>query len=179
MLGRAEEIAARAGELTVRAEELTARIDGLTAKIEELQAKLEAQPSPVPVPQTAAARTGQNGAQQKPTVSLAALSATPTPSAAPGRAPWVVMPQPEPGSKVAAGPLVLETRARGAAPIAQIRLQIDGAALQVALDRRDDSTWRGRASTRVAAGSHTVAVAVVDSEGRVGSYRWQFNATPS
>jgi hypothetical protein len=177
-LDRAGEIAARAGELTVRAEELTARIDGLTAKIEELQAKLEAQPSPAPVPQTAAARTGQN-ASQKPTVSMAALSATPTPTAAPGKSPWVVMPQPEPGSKIAAGPIVLETRARGAAPIAQIRLQIDGAALQVALDRRDDTTWRGRASTRVAAGAHTVAVAVVDSEGRVGSYRWQFNATPS
>lgn len=184
-LDRAGEIAARAGELTVRAEELTARIDGLTAKIEELQQKLEAgtaltvQPSPVPVPQTAAARPGQNGAQQKPTVSLAALSATPTPTAAPGKAPWVVMPVPEPGSKVAAGPLVLETRARGAAPITQIRLQIDGATLPVSLDRRDDATWRGRASTRVAAGSHTVAVAVVDSEGRIGSYRWQFNATPS
>jgi hypothetical protein len=185
-VNRAEEIAARAGELTTRAEELTARIDGLTAKIDELQAKLEengaaltAQPSPSPVPQTGqtvAARPGQQGAQQKPTVSFAALAAAPTP--VPGKAPWVVMPQPEPGSKVAAGPIVVETRARGISPITQIRLQIDGLTLQVALDRRDDTTWRGRASTRVAPGTHTVAAAVVDSQGRIGSYQWKFDATP-
>src|SRR5437764_325762 len=94
-------------------------------------------------------------------------------------APWVDLPQPVPGSRVTAGPLVLETRARGEAPITEIRLQLDGVALSVALERRDDTTWRGRASTRVTPGSHTVAVAVVDGQGRVGSYRWQFDAAPS
>jgi hypothetical protein len=95
-----------------------------------------------------------------------------------GRAPWVLLPQPEPGSRVPVGPVVLEARARGEAPIKEIRFQLDGAAIQAALDRRDETTWRGRASARVAAGSHTVAVFVVDEKGRVGSYRWQFNAGP-
>ena len=84
-----------------------------------------------------------------------------------------------PGSRVTAGPLVLETRARGEAPITEIRLLLDGVALSVALDRRDDTTWRGRAATRVGPGAHTVAVAVVDGQGRVGTYRWQFNAAAS
>jgi hypothetical protein len=176
---------AKAEELTTRAEELTGRIEGLTAKIDDLTARLEASsaalaavpspvPSPVAVPRLVAAaraadpntaRTSQPGASQ--------------PASGGTRAPWVVLPLPEPGSRVTAGPIVLETRARGEAPITQIRLQLDGVALQVALEKRDDTTWRGTASTRVGAGSHTVAVAVVDGQGRVGSYRWQFNASGS
>ena len=96
-----------------------------------------------------------------------------------GRGPWVVLPQPEPGSRVTAGPLTLETRARGEAPITEIRLVLDGVSLSVALDRRDDTTWRGRATTRVTPGPHTVAVAVIDGQGRTGTYRWQFNAAGS
>src|SRR5262249_25428689 len=113
--------------------------------------------------------TNQTGANQ--TASNQANSGT--------RSPWVVLPQPGPGSRVPAGPPVLETRARGEAPITEIRLLLDGVALSVALDQRDDTTWRGRATTRVAPGSHTVAVAVVDGQGRVGSYRWQFDAAGS
>jgi hypothetical protein len=168
---RAEEVTARAEGVTARAEELTVRIEGLTARIEELEGRLQTSgaalaalpalvPSPVPVPRqpeiVAAARAGQ------------AQTGT--------RAPWVVLPQPEPGSRVTAGPLVLEARARGEAPITQIRLLLDGVALSVALEKRDDTTWRGRASTRVTPGAHTVAVSVVDGQGRIGSYRWQFNA---
>jgi hypothetical protein len=78
---------------------------------------------------------------------------------------------------VAAGTVAIEARARGEAPITQIRLVLDGVGLQVALERRDEKTWRGRATARVAAGSHTVAVTVVDAQGRTGSYRWQFSAT--
>jgi hypothetical protein len=54
---------------------------------------------------------------------------------------------------------------------------LDGVALPVTLEKQGDTIWRGRASTRVAVGSHTVNVSVVDSQGRVGSYRWQFDAT--
>jgi hypothetical protein len=174
---RAEEIAARAGDITTRAEELAAkteefaqRIDGLTARIDELEAKLVAVdtstaarpalvPSPGPRPretEPAVARTGQ--------------------AQAGGRGPRVTLPQPAPGSRVAAGPLVLETGARGDAPIAQMRLVLDGVALPIAVERKDDKNWRGRTSTRVAPGSHTVAVSVVDGQGRVGSYRWEFSA---
>jgi hypothetical protein len=174
---RAEEIAARAGDITTRAEELAAkteefaqRIDGLTARIDELEAKLVAVdtstaarpalvPSPGPRPretEPAIARTGQ--------------------APAGGRGPRVTLPQPAPGSRVAAGPLVLETGARGDAPIAQLRLVLDGVALPIAVERKDDKNWRGRTSTRVAPGSHTVAVSVVDGQGRVGSYRWEFSA---
>jgi hypothetical protein len=192
---RAEEIAARAEDLATRAEELTARIEGLTARIEELQTKLEATggalvarpavvASPVPGPrtnETVVARAGQGqgpgttGATTVRTSNQQTTSQQAT-SGTGARAPWVVLPQPEPGSKVTAGPLVLEARARGEAPITQIRLVLDGVALPVALERRDDTTWRGRASTRVTPGSHTVAVAVVDGQGRTGSYRWQFDA---
>jgi hypothetical protein len=77
---------------------------------------------------------------------------------------------------VAAGPLVLETGARGDTPLAQMRLVLDGVALPIAVERKDDKNWRGRTSTRVTPGSHTVAVSVVDGQGRVGSYRWEFSA---
>jgi len=174
---RAEEIAARAGEFAVRAdefaakaEELSVRLEGLTARIEELEAKLQAsvttvtaRPAVVPSPattarssETVAARAGQ------------AASGT--------RAPWVVLPQPGPGSRVTAGPLALEALARGEASITKIHMVLDGVAVPVVLERRDDTTWRGRATTRVAPGSHTVAVTVVDGQGRTGSYRWQFDA---
>ena len=170
---RADAITARAEDLAARAEEPTIRIEGLTARIDELQSRLEATgatlaalpalvPSPVPAtrpPGSVAARAGQAPSGTRP--------------------PWVVYPLPEPGSRVTAGPMVLETRARGEAPITQIRLQLDGVALQVALDRKDDATWRGRATTRVSPGSHTVAVSVVDSQGRAGPYRWQFDAASS
>jgi hypothetical protein len=206
---KAAEVSVRAAELTAQAAELTARLEGAAAKIEELQARLEAStasmaarpaavPSPVAVAAAAApraaetnARSGQAPAsgqvpasgQAQPAASAASASAMAANTAAVAasgvRAPWVMLPQPSPGSRVTAGPLVLETRARGEAPITEIRLQLDGVALSVALERRDDRTWRGRATTRVSPGSHTVAVAVVDGQGRVGSYRWQFDAAGS
>lgn len=170
---RAEELTARAEALTARNEELTVKLDGLTTRIEELEAKLEASgaviaalpavvPSPVALP--------------RPSDSATTVRTSQTQS---GRSPWVVAPMPEPGSRVTAGPVVLETRARGEAPIKEIRLQIDGVAVAVAMERQNETTWRGRASTRVTAGTHTVAVSVVDSQGRVGSYRWKFDAAPS
>lgn len=182
LAARADEISARAGEITVRAEELVVkaeefalRIEGLTARIEELEAKLEAsstalRPAAVPSPTPVTAR--QQPARPGETVVVRNAQALGT-----GRAPWVVGPLPEPGSRVAAGALVIEARARGEAPITQIRLVLDGAPLQVALERRDEKTWRGRGSARVAPGTHTVAVTVVDSQGRTGSYRWQFDAS--
>lgn len=176
LTARAEGLTAKAEELTARNEELTVKLDGLTTRIEELEAKLEASgaviaalpaivPSPVALPR-----------QSNPAVTVRASQMQQTQS---GRSPWVVSPLPEPGSRVAAGPVVLETRARGEAPITQIRLQIDGVAVQVALERQNETTWRGRATTRVTPGPHTVAVSVVDGQGRIGSYRWKFEATPS
>jgi hypothetical protein len=169
---RAEDLTARAEALTARNEELTVKLDGLTTRIEELEAKLEASgaviaalpavvPSPVALPRPSDPATVRTSQTQS------------------GRSPWVVSPLPEPGTRVTAGPLVLETRARGEAPIKEIRLQLDGVAVAVALERQNETTWRGRATTRVAAGTHTVAVSVVDGQGRVGSYRWRFDAAPS
>ena len=142
-------------ELTARLEQLTEKLEALTARLEDPGAAATAQPTGVPVP-----------------------LATPTRPAATARAraPWVLLPHPEPGSRVTAGPLVLETRARGEAPITQVRLLLDGVALPITLERRDDTTWRARAATRVGPGKHAVAVAVVDAQGRTGSYRWQFDA---
>jgi hypothetical protein len=174
---RAEEIAARAGDITTRAEELAAkteefaqRIDGLTARIDELEAKLvaadaatTARPSLVPSP-------GSRSRGSEPTVARTGQAQTG------GRGPLVTLPQPGPGSRVAAGPLVLETGARGEAPITQMRLVLDGVPLPISVERKDDKNWRGRTSTRVTPGPHTVAVSVVDGQGRVGSYRWEFSA---
>ena len=166
---RAEELTARAEALTARNEELVAKLDGLTTKIEELEAKLEASgaviaalPAAVASPRRSDAATVRTSQTQQS-----------------GRVPWVVSPLPEPGARVAAGPVVLETRARGEAPIKEIRLQLDGVPVAVAMEKQNETTWRGRATTRVAAGAHTVTVSVVDSQGRVGSYRWKFDATPS
>jgi hypothetical protein len=173
LTAKAEELTARAEALTARNEELTVRLDGLTSKIEELEAKLEASgaviaalpaavPSPVALPRSsdpATVRTGQTTQS--------------------GRSPWVVSPLPEPGSRVPAGAVLLETRARGEAAIKEIRMRIDGVPVAVALEKQNEVTWRGRASARVTAGPHTVQVSVLDAQGRVGSYRWRFDASPS
>ena len=102
---------------------------------------------------------------------------TPTPAAS-GRAPWILLPQPAPGARIAPGPLVIEARGRGDAAITAIRLELDGAALPVSLEQRSESTWRGFASTRITAGQHAVRATVVDEEGRTGGYRWTFDAGP-
>lgn len=95
-----------------------------------------------------------------------------------GRDPWVLLPQPEPGSRVAAGRVLLEARARGDAPISQIQLTLDGVALSVALDQRSEETWRGQAAATITPGRHVVNAIVVDAVGRSGSHRWSFEATP-
>jgi len=114
------------------------------------------------------------------TVSIptATLTLQVTPTAIPdGRNPWILLPLPEPGTKVSPGQVVVEARGRGDAPIKTMRLEMDGAVLPVALEQRSDSTWRGSASTRVTAGQHNVRASVTDAAGRTGSYRWSFSAT--
>jgi hypothetical protein len=122
-----------------------------------------------------------------PTV-LAALTGTPTslPTAPPAtatpapnaRAPWILLPRPAPGSRVPPGAVTIEARGRGDAPITTMRLDLDGSALAVSLEQRSESTWRGFASTSVAAGQHAVYATVVDDQGRAGSFRWTFDAGP-
>jgi hypothetical protein len=104
-----------------------------------------------------------------------ATTATPATS---GRAPWILLPSPAPGSHVPLGPLTVEARGRGDAPITGIRLDMDGAVLPVSLEQRGEATWRGFAVVRVAAGQHAVRATVVDDQGRAGSYRWTFEAGP-
>ena len=103
--------------------------------------------------------------------------ATPTPAAS-GRAPWILLPVPAPGSHIPPGAVTIEARGRGDAPITAIRLDMDGAALPVSLEQRSESTWRGVAVVSVPAGQHAVRATIVDDQGRTGSYRWSFEAGP-
>ena len=113
------------------------------------------------------------------TVAPTPVSVEPTPTpAASGRAPWILLPQPAPGARVAPGSMVIEARGRGDAVITSIRLELDGAPLPVSLEQRSESTWRGFASVRVSAGQHAVRATVVDEAGRSGGYRWTFDAGP-
>ncbi len=111
-------------------------------------------------------------------------SATPKPSAgtptpvADGRVPWILLPQPVPGGRVAPGNTTIEARGRGDAPIKSMRLELDGAALPGAFEQRDSATWRVSATTRVAAGQHAVRAVIVDERGRTGGFRWNFEAAP-
>ena len=112
---------------------------------------------------------------------LPPLTATAVPRVTPtvvasGRAPWILLPQPEPGGRVAPGAMTIEARGRGDAPITGIRLELDGAALQVALEQRSESTWRGSARAQVSPGQHNVRATVTDKDGRTGSFRWTFDA---
>ena len=174
-VARVDEITLRAGEITVRAEEFATRIEGLTTKIEELEAKLAAADASA----TARVTASPVALAQRPNqATQPANSARTAQAPATGRAPLVVGPSPSPGTRVAAGHIVVETQARGDA-ISQIRLVLDGVALPVTLEKQGDTIWRARSSVRVAPGSHTVNVSVVDAQGRVGSYRWQFDATSS
>jgi hypothetical protein len=132
----------------------------------------------VATPTLAAARpTAASTPVVAATSTLPEVEATPTPASA-GRNPWVLLPQPGPGAHIAPGTVTIEARGRGDAPITAIRLELDGAALPVSLERRSDSIWRGFASTNVVAGQHAVRAIVTDAEGRSGSYRWTFAAGP-
>ena len=135
------------------------------------------QPTPLPTPAATATAVRTDPTQaptpQPTTAPTPAASATVT-----GRSPWVLLPQPAPGAKVAPGSVVVEARARGDAPIAQMQLELDGSALPVALEQRAENTWRGAATVRVGPGQHSARVTVVDAEGRRGAYRWTFEASP-
>ncbi len=141
---------------------------------------------PTPPPPTAAPTPTPPRAT--PTALVAAAEPTPpepTPAptatagaAAEGRPPWVLLPRPEPGARVSPGSVTLEARGRGDAPIADIRLALDGTPLAVALDQRSEAIWRAQASASVAAGRHVAQALVVDATGRTGSYRWTFEAAP-
>jgi hypothetical protein len=102
---------------------------------------------------------------------------TPTPSAS-GRSPWILLPQPAPGTRVAPGSQLIEARGRGDSTITAIRLELDGAALAVSLEQRSETVWRGSSTTQVGAGHHSVKATVVDDQGRSGSFRWTFDAGP-
>jgi hypothetical protein len=104
-------------------------------------------------------------------------AASPTPEASPtasGRAPWVLLPQPAPDSKVKPGATIIEARGRGDAPISEIRLELDGQGLPAGLEQRSDSVWRAAASTEVGPGKHTARAVVTDESGRSGAFRWSF-----
>ncbi len=119
-------------------------------------------------------------AQSTPTpVLVPAVPATATPTLEPGdggRAPWVLLPQPAPGARVAAGRVSVEARGRGDAPIVEIRLEVDDAPVPVTLEQRSESIWRAAASVVVGPGTHTVRATVIDERGRSGAYRWTFEA---
>jgi hypothetical protein len=127
------------------------------------------------VPTSATSSPAETPAASAPTPTPQAGASTPTPS---GRAPWILLPQPAPDSKVAPGPVVIEARGRGDTPIASIKLDLDGVPLSVSLEQRSESTWRGVANTKVTSGHHAVRATVVDEEGRSGGFRWTFDAGP-
>ncbi len=106
-----------------------------------------------------------------------ATASTPTPSPG-GRSPWILLPGPAPGSRVQPGPQVIEARGRGDSAITAIRLELDGAALDVSLEQRSESVWRGSSTAQVAPGHHSARAIVVDDQGRTGSFRWTFDAGP-
>lgn len=88
----------------------------------------------------------------------------------------MLLPQPPPDGQIAAGPVTVEARGRGDAPIAEIRLELDGTILPVALEQRGESIWRGSATVPIGPGRHTVRAVVVDARGRSGAFRWSFDA---
>jgi len=112
-----------------------------------------------------------------PATATPQVDATPTPAPS-GRAPWILLPQPAPDSRVTPGPVVIEARGRGDTPIAAIRLDLDGVPLNVSLEQRSESTWRGFANAEVGSGHHAVRATVVDDQGRSGGFRWTFDAGP-
>ena len=182
-LQQAAEKLAQAAE---KLEALAARIE-LTASPSEAADAPEGEPDSAARPESdEARRPGQGAAEARSARPAATTSSTTTTAAsstagrtaASGRPPWVLMPRPEPAARVAPGALVVEARGRGDAPIARIRLVLDGTPLPVSLEQRGDAVWRAQAATRVAAGRHVVDAVVVDAEGRTGSYRWQFTAAP-
>jgi hypothetical protein len=136
--------------------------------------------TPIPTLQPTAVPTVAPTTQPTPMPTSAPTSAaTSAPTAtASGRSPWVLLPQPAPGSKIAPGPVVVEARARGDAAISSIQLELDGAALQVNVEQRAENTWRGAATARVGAGQHSARAIIIDAEGRRGAYRWTFEVGP-
>jgi hypothetical protein len=145
--------------------------------------------TPTPIAAQAVAITATPQARTQPTAS----SATPEPSAAPtaqptaattptpeksGRAPWVLLPQPAPDTRVPPGSVTIEARGRGETAITSIRLELDGTALPVSLEQRSESTWRAFATVQVSSGKHTVRATVLDDQNRSGAYRWTFDAGP-
>ena len=166
-------------------------VGAVFAALGEAASSLTPRPTPTRFPTAVAApgdvvvatptmRTAPTGTSTLVVVatSTAVPTALPATAEADGRAPWILLPRPAPGSRVPPGAVTVEARGRGDAPITALRLDLDGAALPVSLEQRSESIWRGFATTSVTAGPHSVHATVVDDQGRAGSYRWTFEATP-
>lgn len=154
----------------------TAEIDAMVAVATSAAAGATVQATARPTAPVAAATATPPPATVEPT---AAPEMTPAATANPvGRPPWILLPEPEPGARISAGSVTVGARGRGDAPITEIRLELDGGALEASLDQRSDVIWRAQASASVGTGRHAVRALVVDAAGRTGSYRWTFEAAP-
>ncbi len=123
--------------------------------------------APTPLPSPVATRAAEPTVAPTPAPSPTALAAE-------ERNPWVLLPRPDPNSKVQAGPIVVEARARGDAPIKEIQIELDGSPLPVKMEQRSDTIWRAFAQVGVQPGQRSARAVVVDTDGRRGSYRWSF-----
>ena len=126
-------------------------------------------------PLAAAAGSQAPAATSAPTVAAVSTAAN---AAAEGRAPWVLLPAPAAGAAVHAGAIVVSARGRGDAPLAAMRLELDGVALPAQVEQRSDTLWLAQASTTVDVGPHAARALVTDTAGRVGGYRWTFTVAP-
>src|SRR6266542_2905013 len=125
-------------------------------------AATQAVPTPRPVPvlvvtvvpvTPALAVTATPAAPNSTATPVPTIEATPRPSPTgvpdiAGRAPWILLPQPAPGTRVAAGQVTVEARGRGDATITEIRLELDGAARRQHLARLRGHARRRRAAQR-------------------------------
>jgi hypothetical protein len=117
-----------------------------------------------------------------PTVSSPSPLVEPSPSpttAVAGRNPVLSALAPAPDALVAPGAVNIGARVSGSSDIAAVVLVVDGSTVEPGLTPRDAKTWLVGYTASLDVGKHEVRLSARDRDGRVGGYRWRFEAQPA
>jgi hypothetical protein len=116
------------------------------------------------------------------TVSSPSPLVEPSPSpttAVAGRNPVLSALAPAPDALVAPGAVNIGARVSGSSDIAAVVLVVDGSTVEPRLTPRDAKTWLVGYTASLDVGKHEVRLSARDRDGRVGGYRWRFEAQPA
>lgn len=93
-----------------------------------------------------------------------------------GVKPTIKNPQPLNGSRTAKGEVTISAEVRGEASLKEVRLTLNGRAVDPIITTFSDRFWEVRYQSPLPKGTHQAEIVATDARGREQVYRWSFTA---